>query len=85
MRQRARMSDDLKIKKTLALGCPLVIENLWERLGLRKTLSDIVKSTKARINYERAILAMVASRLCEPEAKLGVWDRWLSKVYHRNF
>src|SRR5210317_1788774 len=24
---------------------------------------------------------MVANRLCEPESKLGVWDRWLSKVY----
>jgi transposase len=24
---------------------------------------------------------MVANRLCEPESKLGVWDRWLQKVY----
>jgi len=24
---------------------------------------------------------MCANRLCEPESKLGVWDRWLSKVY----
>jgi hypothetical protein len=24
---------------------------------------------------------MVANRLCEPESKLGRWDRWLSKVY----
>jgi hypothetical protein len=24
---------------------------------------------------------MVANRLCDPESKLGVWERWLSKVY----
>ncbi|MGC9967843.1 MAG: hypothetical protein ABSE08_20855 [Syntrophobacteraceae bacterium] len=24
---------------------------------------------------------MVANRLCEPDSKLGVWDRWLQKVY----
>jgi transposase len=24
---------------------------------------------------------MTANRLCEPESKLGVWDRWLSKVH----
>jgi len=24
---------------------------------------------------------MVTNRLCAPESKLGVWDRWLSKVY----
>jgi len=77
----ASIGDDLKIRKTLSLGCPLVIEALWERLGLRKTLADIVKANRLRIDYERALLAMTANRLCEPESKLGVWDRWLSKVY----
>ena len=24
---------------------------------------------------------MTANRLCEPDSKLGVWDRWLSRVY----
>jgi hypothetical protein len=77
----ARLPDDLKIRKTLALGCPMVVEAMWERLGLKKTLSDIVKAKRLRIDYERALLAMTANRLCEPESKLGVWDRWLSKVY----
>jgi putative ubiquitin-RnfH superfamily antitoxin RatB of RatAB toxin-antitoxin module len=73
--------DGLTIKQTLALGCPLVIETLWERLGLRKTLKDIEQAAGVQVPYERALLAMVANRLCEPESKLGVWDRWLSTVY----
>ena len=73
--------DDFKINKTVNLGCVLAIETLWERLGLKKTLSDIVRSKKLRVPYERALLAMTANRLCEPESKLGVWDRWLSKVH----
>ena len=77
----ASLGDNLKIRKTLSLGCPLVIEALWERLGLRKTLSDIVKANGLRVDYERALFAMTANRLCEPESKLGLWDRWLSKVY----
>jgi len=72
---------DLKIHKTFAFGCPLVIEKLWERLGLKMTLSRIIKKTGGNELYERALLAMVANRLCEPESKLGVWDRWLDKVY----
>ncbi|MDX9819868.1 MAG: transposase, partial [Desulfococcus multivorans] len=24
---------------------------------------------------------MTANRLCDPESKLGVWDRWLARVY----
>jgi transposase len=73
--------DDLKIKGTLSFGLPLVIEALWERLGLKKTLESITQKQGCRIPYERALLAMVANRLCVPESKLGVWDRWLSKVY----
>jgi hypothetical protein len=73
--------EGLKIKQTLSLGCPLVVEALWDRLGLRKTLQDIEKTAGVHVPYERARLAMVANRLCEPESKLGVWDRWLSTVY----
>ena len=73
--------EGLKIQQTRALGCPLVIETLWERLGLRKTLKDIEQAAGVQVPYERALLAMVANRLCEPESKLGVWDRWLSTVY----
>ena len=73
--------EGLKIKQTLALGCPLVIEALWERLGLRKTLQDIEKVAGVQAPYERALLAMVANRLCEPDSKLGVWDRWIAKAY----
>jgi hypothetical protein len=74
-------AEGLKIKQTLSLGCPLIIEALWERLGLKKTLEDIAAAAGAQVPYERALLAMVANRLCDPESKLGVWDRWLSKVY----
>jgi hypothetical protein len=72
---------DMKIRQTLSLGCPLVIEALWERLGLKKALIAVEKSAGVHIPYERALLAMVANRLCDPESKLGVWDRWLSTVY----
>ncbi len=72
---------DLKLIRTFDFGCVMVIEALWERLGLGKTLRQICRINQIDIPYERALLAMTANRLCEPESKLGVWDRWLSKVY----
>lgn len=78
---RSGLPDELKIGKTLALGCSLVIEALWDKLGLKKTIADIVKAKGLRIPYERALMAMTANRLCDPDSKLGVWDRWLSTVY----
>jgi hypothetical protein len=73
--------EDLSIKHTLSFGTPMVIEALWDRLGLKEVLTSITKSKGLKMPYERALLAMTANRLCEPKSKLGVWDRWLPKVY----
>lgn len=73
--------EDLKLVRTMNLGWILVIEALWERLGIGGKLREICKRQDVGMAYERSLLVMTANRLCEPESKLGVWDRWLSKVY----
>jgi transposase len=75
------LADGLKIEKTVTLGTVLAIEALWDKIGLRKTFGDIARANKLPEGYERALLAMTANRLCSPESKLGVWDRWLDTVY----
>jgi transposase len=77
-------SDDIKLIKTLGIGPVTVIEELWEKLGIGATLRRVINSKGCQIPYDQALLAMVANRLCSPESKLGVWDRWLSKVYLPN-
>jgi len=72
---------DLRLIRTVTFGEVLVIEALWERLGIGQIFRDICKGQKLKVPYERALLAMVANRLCDPESKLGLWDRWLQKVY----
>jgi len=73
--------DDLMLHQTYPLGPLLVIETLWERLGIGTVLRRICKEHDLRAPHERALLAMVANRLCEPDSKLGMWDRWLPTVY----
>jgi hypothetical protein len=77
----SRLPSDLKLLRTLELGTVWAIEALWERLGLGPTLRQALARQQGSVPYERALLAMTANRLCEPESKLGVWDRWLSRVY----
>jgi len=72
---------DIKLIRTVGLGPVVVIEALWKRLGIGEILREKLRKRKRALEYERALLAMTANRLCEPESKLGVWDRWLSKVY----
>ena len=73
--------ETLKLVQTLELGTLVVIEALWERLGMGKALREVAQQSGCHAPYERALLAMTANRLCEPSSKLGVWDRWLEKVY----
>jgi len=72
---------DVKQIKTFEFGTVLIIETLWEKLGIGEALRKIMKEKGCKAQHERALLAMTANRLCDPESKLGVWDRWLSKVY----
>lgn len=75
------LPDDLEILRTVELGTVMVIEALWERLGIGTTLRALLGKGKYAVAYDQALLAMTANRLCEPESKLGVWDRWLERVH----
>jgi hypothetical protein len=72
---------DIKLGDTFILGPLLVIEALWKKLSLDKLFIDIGERAGVKAPYERALLAMVANRLCEPESKLGLWERWLKGCY----
>jgi transposase len=72
---------ELELLYSLPLGHVSVIEANWKRTGIEKILRDILKKSSQKMLYERALFAMAANRLCEPESKLGVWGRWLKKVY----
>lgn len=72
---------NVTIVRTLQFGAVSTIAHMWEQLGIGKTLRDIVQEKKYQPELEKALLAMVANRLCVPESKLGVWDRWLDTVY----
>ena len=79
--KRNALPKGVKQLETWPLGTVWVIEALWDRLDIGPELRNIQKENKYRIAYERALLAETANRMCEPESKLGVWDRWLDRVY----
>lgn len=75
------LPDGVALQETRAWGAVHVIEALWERFGMGETLRRVAAAEGCSVPYERALLAMTANRLCEPQSKLGVWDRWLKTVY----
>jgi hypothetical protein len=63
------------------LGLVWLVEALWERLGIGPTLRQVLTPSQDAPRFERALLAMTANRLCDPQSKLGVWERWRETVY----
>jgi hypothetical protein len=72
---------DFKVHRSYRYGVLLLAETLWHKLGIDNLMAAICKRNNLRAPYERALLAMVANRICEPDSKLGLWDRWLPTVY----
>jgi len=79
--QPTALPEEVRLIKTFEFGVPLVVEALWERLKIGPALRKVMEESGGSDLHERALLAMTANRLCEPDSKLGVWDRWLQKVY----
>lgn len=75
------LPQNIELVRTVELGPVTVIESLWEECGIGEVLRAAAKKKGCKISYERALLAMTANRLCEPESKLGVWERWNEKVF----
>ena len=71
--EKGGLPQDVKILRTVEFGTVRVIEEIWEQCGVGRTLREVIG--KKRVPYDKAVLAMVANRLCIPESKLGVWDR----------
>ena len=75
------LRDGIEQRLTRPLGVTLVIESLWERLGIGPCLRALAKKKGKPVAYERALLAMTANRLCDPDSKLGLWEYWLPTVH----
>jgi len=77
--ERAGLPKEVRLKRTLEYGTVMTVSAFWERLEIGETIRRISRTRNAP--YDKALLAMVANRLCQPESKLGVWERWLDTVY----
>jgi hypothetical protein len=78
---QAGLPDDVTIHGSRLLGPVLLAERLWGLLGIGAELTAVAKREGRLQVHERALFAMVVNRLCDPDSKLGVWERWLDTVH----
>ncbi len=80
-REASEPAAQLRLVRSVGLGVPHVVKQLWERLGIGPALREQIAAAGGSPELEQALLAIVANRLDEPTSKLGVWERWLSTVH----
>lgn len=60
------------------LGGPWLLNELWEKLGIRKVLTRLLAERKFEMPVERMLFGMVANRVLAPASKLHV-EHWVAE------
>lgn len=78
----SQIARELSIEKTFILGPLLILERLFEDLGLNKVIEKI-KSSHPRLGFDlkKVLFTLVVSRFVEPSSKLKVFEHWQKFFY----
>ncbi len=73
----ASTGDGLSFAQSRPMGAAYVLDGLWRRLGIDKTLAALAKGRKLDARAERVLFALVANRAIDPSSKLAAttWVR----------
>ena len=77
---RGVTDENTQFEPARSVGAIWVVCQLWQQLGLGAWLQSRLNGRGYRVKVERLVRVLVANRLCDPCAKLGVL-RWLERVY----
>ena len=63
---------------SLKLGGTWLLDGLWRRLGIQKTLQRLLQQRHYQTPIERLLFAMVANRALAPSSKLAI-EKWVAQ------
>ena len=67
----ASAGDRLSFVESRPMGAAYVLDGLWQRLGIDKTLAKLLRGRKLDPRAERVLFALVANRAIDPSSKLA--------------
>ncbi len=74
----ASAGDELAFVESKAMGGAWVLDQLWAKVGIDKTLGGLLKGRRLDPRTERIVFALVANRALEPLSKLAA-TRWVAE------
>ena len=71
----SQLAKEVSVEKTYILGPLLILEKLFEKLGISEILHDLPKGRRTSFDLQKILFALVASRFIDPGSKLKVFER----------
>ncbi|MGH7758352.1 MAG: IS1634 family transposase [Candidatus Dormibacteria bacterium] len=75
---QGQSQDGLEVVSAKPLGGAHVLAALWERLGIRDQLKELLQEREFDSDMERVLFALVANRCLDPHSKLGTCE-WVAE------
>jgi transposase len=76
------LSKYIDVNDSYIIGPLFVLERMMEETGISEMLSLInSKHTRLKFNLRKVIFSQMACRFIKPVSKLGLYDRWLERLY----
>ena len=77
----SELAENLSVDKTFILGPLLILQKLFEKLGINQALEELPKNDKTAIDFQKILFALTASRFIDPGSKLKVFERQQKAFY----
>jgi transposase len=76
------LAKHIDINSAYIYGPLLVLERLMDALGVNEVISEIaIRHDKLSYDLRKVLFTLITSRFVKPVSKLGLYDRWIEKLY----
>jgi transposase len=77
-----QLAKEISIDKTFILGPLLILEKLFDSVGINEILKEIVsKHVQLEMDFLKTLFTIVACRFVKPGSKLKIFEHWRTLLY----
>lgn len=81
---RAQKEGDMTVERDALWGPVIVLNRLWEELGIKDLLKGIAKRRRVTYDFEHMVFALTLQRLLEPGSDLR-GSKWIKTIHEPGF
>lgn len=77
-----QMAKEISVEETFILGPLLILEKMFERIGINEVIKDVAaKHPQLEVDIRKILFTIIASRFVKPGSKLKIFEHWRKILY----